>query len=778
MPFKYNHSKIEKKWQKIWQEKEIFKTKDISKKPKFYILDMFPYPSGKGLHVGHPRGFVATDIYSRYKRIKGFNVLHPMGFDAFGLPAENYALKNKIHPSLAIKENIKKYKKQLDLIGLDYDWARMVDTTNPDYYKWTQWIFLQMFKKGLAYESLEPINWCPTCQTGLANEDLEGGKCERCDSNIIKKPIKQWVLRITDYADRLLQGLENLDWPESIKELQKNWIGKSIGYVIDFKTNDQVVSVFTSRIDTLFGVSYLAVAPEHKILKSPLIKNKTEIEKYIKKSIQKPDIERSKEKTGILIEGLKAINPANNQEVPIWVADYVLPYYGTGAVMAVPAHDQRDYEFAQKFNLPIKKVIDNNIQGESFEELGQLINSDKFSGLNSNKAKKLIAELVKAKEKTTYKLKDWVFSRQRYWGEPIPLIHCQSCGVVPVSEKDLPLKLPQVKSYSITKTGESPLKNIDSWVKVKCPQCGQEAERETNTMPQWAGSSWYYLRYIDCQNKKALIDSKKEKYWMPIDFYVGGAEHATRHLIYARFWHKFLYDIKVVSSDEPFLKLKNQGMVLGTDHRKMSKRWGNVINPDNVIKEYGADAFRIYEMFMGPFDQETSWSDQGIKGAKRFLDRVWLLKEQSGNSCDNLMQKTIKKVTQDIEEFKFNTAISSLMILLNEMEKSKITKKDLKIFFILLYPFAPHLTSELWQINEFSGNIFSQKWPVFKEVKEEKIKIIIQVNGKVRSLIEVENDSSQKEIEEIALSKVKKWATSSIIKKTIFVPNKLINFVV
>ncbi|MDD5606380.1 MAG: leucine--tRNA ligase [Candidatus Pacebacteria bacterium] len=772
----YNHKKIDKKWQRIWGQKNTFKTQDFSKKPKFYILDMFPYPSGVGLHVGHPRGFVATDIYSRYKRIKGFNVLHPMGFDAFGLPAENYALKNKIHPEESVRKNIKRYREQLEIIGLDYDWSRTLSTTDPDYYKWTQWTFLQMFKKGLIYQSLEPINWCPKCKTGLANEDLEGDKCERCDTKIIKKPIKQWVIKITKYADRLLKDLEELNWPENIKELQRNWIGKSEGYVIEFKTNDKPVSVFTTRIDTLFGASYLAIAPEHELNKSSLIKNKKEVQKYVKKSLGKPDIERSQEKTGIQLKGIFANNPVNNEKIPVFTADYVLSYYGTGAVMAVPAHDQRDYEFSKKYNLKIKKVIKNDFQNKAFENFGILINSASFSGLESKKAQEKIAKLVKAEKKITYKLKDWVFSRQRYWGEPIPLIHCQKCGVVP--EKNLPLKLPKVKSYQSTKTGESPLKNINSWVKIKCPNCQGPAERETNTMPQWAGSCWYYLRYIDNKNDKKLIDPRKERYWMPVDFYVGGAEHATRHLIYARFWHKFLYDIGIVSEKEPFLKLKSPGMISGTDGRKMSKRWGNVINPDQVIQEYGADAFRTYEMFMGPFNQETAWSDKAIKGIRRFLDKVYLLKEQKGKDIEKLFQKTIKKVTQDIEEFKFNTAVSALMILLNEMEKSRITKKNLKIFLILLHPFAPHLTCEIWEKKEFADNVFFQKWPEFKEIKEEKTKIIVQVNGKVRSLLEIDSGLEQIEVEKIALSKIEKWTTKERVKKIVFIKDKLINFVI
>ncbi len=772
---KYDHNKIEKKWQKAWKDKKIYKTKDDGKKPKCYVLDMFPYPSGEGLHVGHPRGYIATDVYSRFKRMNGFNVLHPMGFDSFGLPAENYALKNKIHPEIAIKNNIKKFKKQLEMIGFDYDWDREIITSDPDFYKWTQWIFLKMFEKGLAYESYEPINWCSSCKTGLANEDLDGDKCERCTTPIVKKPMRQWVLKITDYAERMLEDLKDLkNWSESIKESQKNWIGKSEGLEVGFKLKaDELsieeVKIFTTRIDTIFGVTYVVIAPENKIIEKlkERIKNWSEVEKYIEETRNKSDLQRTelaKEKTGVKLEGIKAINPTNGEELPVWTADYVLGGYGTGAVMAVPAHDERDFEFAQKYKLPVSNA--------------DLI--DKDEAIKKADGKKTI----------NYKLKDWVFSRQRYWGEPIPLIHCEKCGVVPVPEKGLPVKLPKVKFYEPTDTGESPLAKMDKWVNVKCPRCGGKGKRETNTMPQWAGSSWYYLRYLDPKNKKAPVDKKKEKYWMNggVDMYVGGAEHATRHLIYARFWHKFLYDIGIVGNKEPFASLKNQGMIGGNDGRRMSKRWGNVVNPDDVVNEYGADSFRLYEMFMGPFDQSIPWDTKNIIGVKRFLDRVWkiqekVIKRKENTELESLIHKTIKKVSEDIENFHFNTSISSLMILLNEMERQEnISNEHYSLFIVLISPFAPHMAEELWMSvlnNKKSAHL--EKWPVFnKEKLQDKVfKLVVQIDGKVRDFFEVPLGISENDARVLTLKRenVKKWIGDKRVEKIIYVPNKIINIV-
>lgn len=1089
----YDHKKIEKKWQTKWSLDKTYRTTENSQKPKAYVLDMFPYPSGEGLHVGHPKGYIATDIYSRFKRMSGFNVLHPMGWDAFGLPAENYAIKNKINPAIAVKENIKYFKSQLEKIGLDYDWSKEINTTDPDYYKWTQWIFLQLYKNGLAYQSDEPINWCPSCKTGLANEDLEGNCCERCGSEIIKKPMRQWVLKITDYAERLLTDLKDLNWSESIKESQRNWIGRSEGfelsfplktkfkfvilhgwkgnsrsafipwlkkelesfghevvaldlphpfipdvieqaeevlakvkfdantvlvghslgsvvayrvleklnspikklvlvgglieprfrdktrlsakYLIDWKfnldkikknagkiiiledRNDQIipdgesvviqealggksyrldankshfcgqvepavlekcldqVKVFTTRPDTLFGATYLVLAPEHDLINEfeTKIDNLAEVKKYITKTKKKTEVDRlsvNKEKTGIALKGLKVFNPLNHQELPLWVADYVLPDYGTGAVMAVPAHDERDYQFAQKFSLPIIQVItkenapiksylmgarditdaeleeagatiyEKKPNGDrllildkkllpAYEELisrkltpgfwneylgneivfifknkkekiqkliltpatagqieqlvkefinqsedlnknvwqlladndwyqdliihteeGLLINSEQFNHLKSSKAKEAITKSTRGKRVIKYKLRDWVFSRQRYWGEPIPIIHCPNCGVVPVAEKELPVKLPPVKSYLPTGTGESPLAKIDKWVKVFCPLCRSQARRETNTMPQWAGSSWYYLRYLDPKNNKFLVDKNKDHYWSPVDVYVGGTEHATRHLIYARFWHKFLQDIGVVNYPEPFKQLKNQGLILGVDGRKMSKRWGNVINPDQVIKDYGADTLRVYEMFMGPFEQGNAWSDNNLIGSRRFIEKIWRLswkldtskKLLRGKQNDNLLHRTIKQITRDINNFNFNTAISALMILVNDWDKQeKIGVAEFKILLKLLAPFIPHLSEELWFNLGEKKSIHLSPWPEFDQQKlvDKEIKIVIQINGKVRAILQLPPKQTEKEIIKIALNQpsIKKHLLAGKYKKTIFVKDRLLNFV-
>ncbi len=798
----YNHKEIEPKWQKYWSKKGIYKSKDPTtrsarsgQEKKSYVLDMFPYPSGEGLHVGHPKGYIATDIYSRYKKMSGHSILHPMGWDAFGLPAENYAIKTKTHPRQAVEKNIKRYKEQLSIIGFNYDWSREINTTDPAYYKWTQWIFLQMYKKGLAFQSNDPINWCPSCQTGLANEDLDDGKCERCGSVVEKRPMRQWVLKITDYAERMLKDLDTLDWPESVKESQRNWIGKSEGAEINFKTTrGDNFSVFTTRPDTIFGATYLVLSPEHPFIQKNQknITNFAEVAEYVSKAKNKTEIERTsvgKEKTGVEVIGIKVTNPATQEEIPVWVADYVLASYGTGAIMAVPAHDERDFEFAKKYNLPIKEVVtsDGSIP---FTGSGKLINSEQFNGQDSDMAKKAITEFAGGKMVTKYKLRDWVFSRQRYWGEPIPLIHCEKCGVVAVPEKDLPVKLPDVKNYAPTGTGESPLAAIEKWVNVKCPQCKSWAKRETNTMPQWAGSCWYYLRYIDPKNKKALVDPKKEKYWAPVDVYVGGAEHATRHLIYARFWHKFLLDIGVVSTLEPFTKLYNVGLILAEDGRKMSKRYGNVINPDDVVNTYGADTFRIYEMFMGPFTQSSSWDTKSIMGSRRFVERIWRLSEkvvpkttEQNKKLETLLHATIKKVGSDIETFSFNTAISSLMILSRELEEAKeISAADYKTFLQLIAPFAPHVADELWVTQKNKKSIHESEWPVFDPAKivTDTMKIVIQVNGKVRDEFEITPGAEEDRVKEMALSRdvVKKWLNGAIPARVIYVKGKLVNIVI
>ena len=959
----YNHKKIEKDIQRKWTKEKIYTTKE-SKKDKFYILDMFPYPSGEGLHVGHPKGYIATDIISRMRRMQGFNVLHPMGFDAFGLPAENYALKTKTNPMVSVAKNVNRYKKQLEILGLDYDWSREINTTDPEYYKWTQWIFLQLFKKGLAFESFEPINWCPSCKTGLANEDIEEGKCERCGTVIEKKPMRQWVLKITDYAERLLEDLDAKDrdgkalieWPEHIKESQRNWIGRSEGALIKFKIaisdskleKETDIEVFTTRPDTLFGVTYLVLAPEHALVQKLLAntKNSEEIISYINLSKNKNQIERTdekKEKSGIELKGVFVINPANNEKIPVWIADYVLADYGTGAAMAVPAHDERDWDFAKKYGLEVKQVIapyfENNTdliprkdketivrsnihaiiknpktnkylvqkwreQGwqsfvtggvendedivdaakrEVLEETGYknlkyipkttetwevhsyfyathknvnrymkaraiffelvdeersdihsddkdkydivwldesevrdylsygnqkviwdffanstayidggvLINSGQFNGKKSSEIMKDITSYVGGRWVTKYKLRDWVFSRQRYWGEPIPVIHCSKCGIIPVPEKDLPVTLPKVKSYEPTGTGESPLAAIDKWVNVKCPKCKSLAKRETNTMPQWAGSSWYYLRYMDPNNKKQLVDPKKENYCAPVDMYVGGAEHATRHLIYARFWHKFLYDIEVVSTQEPFYKLYPVGLIMGEDGRKMSKRFGNVINPDQIADQFGADTLRIYEMFMGPFDQQISWSTDSIVGCRRFIEKIWrlqdkLIDDKKANTdpeLESLIHKTIKKVEDDVMLMRFNTAISAMMIMINKIEESNaIRKSDFEIIIKLLSPFAPHMTDQIWRNIGKKGSIHISVWPKFnpQKIQTEKVTIVVQVNGKVRGNFITNKSTTSAELENIAknIPEVGKWIHGKEIVKTIVIEGKLVNIVI
>lgn len=786
---KYNPQKIEKKWQDFWSKNKTFATMDNSKKEKFYVLDMFPYPSGAGLHVGHPRGYTATDFIAKMMQMKGKNVLHPMGWDAFGLPAENYAIKNKVHPDKFTQKNIENFKKQLTMMGLIYDTDREINTTDPTYYKWTQWIFLQLFKKGLAYETKAPINFCPSCKTGLANEEVENGLCKRCHNQVKRKKIRQWVLKITAYADRLLKDLNLLDWPEPIKEMQKNWIGKSEGATIKFPIKNRHnsvamskargsqspihIEVFTTRPDTLFGCTYVVLAPENELINNlkPQIKNWLEVEKYINNAKNKSDLSRieQKEKTGVKLEGINAINPVNNEKIPVFVADYVLGDYATGAIMCVPAHDERDFEFAQKFNLPIIEVISKTGKpqkelNEAYIENGQLINSAKFNGTSNNKAKKEIINWLKEKNladfTTTYKLRDWIFSRQRYWGEPIPVVHCKKCGLVALSEKDLPLKLPHVKNYEPTGTGESPLANIKNWVNTTCPKCGDPAKRETNTMPQWAGSCWYYLRYLDPKNNQKLVDEKVEKYFMPVDLYVGGAEHAVLHLLYARFWHKLLYDLKIVSTIEPFQKLVNVGIILAPNGKKMSKSLGNVINPDKLIEKYGADAFRIYEGFIGPFRERLSWDEKGIVGAKRFLDRIWNLIKEDNRTSENKelalkINQLVDKVETDIADFNFNTAISSIMEFTNLAQEKKLTKNEKEILVKLLAPFAPHLCEEIWQKTwKNKDSIFQSAWPKIDKtnLKALEITLVIQVNGKTRGSIKIPADANQK-IAEAAIKK-------------------------
>ena len=796
----YNHKEIEKKWQEYWDKNNSYTTKEDSKNPKFYVLDMFPYPSGEGLHVGHPKGYVATDIIARMKRAQGFNVLHPMGWDAFGLPAENFAIKTGTHPEVITAKNIANIKRQMRMIGLSYDWDREINTTDPEYYKWTQWIFLKLFENGLAYKKNLPINWCPSCKTGLANEEVADGKCERCGAETTKKDIDQWVLKITNYADKLLEGLDDIDWPDKIKEMQKNWIGRSEGLEIKFLINNsKEVSVFTTRIDTLFGCTYLVLAPEHPLINELPIENKEEVLAYIEKAKNKSERDRIsevKDKSGVELKGVTAINPINGKEIRVFIADYVLAHYGTGAVMAVPAHDERDFDFAKKYNIEIIEVIDgkNKKEGEAFTEDGILFNSPNFDGLSSEEGRTKVGEFLakqeKAEKKVNYKLRDWVFSRQRYWGEPIPIIHCSRCGMVTVPESELPLKLPHVDKYEPTGTGESPLAAITDWVNVKCPKCGGEAKRETNTMPQWAGSCWYYLRFLDAHNSKEIFKKEIEKKWMPVDLYVGGAEHAVLHLLYSRFWHKFMYDIGVVSTKEPFYKLRNIGLILAPDGQKMSKSKGNVISPDVIVDEFGADTLRCYEMFMGPFDQAIQWNEQGVKGVSRFLTRLWDTiieckdnKESSAEVIANV-HKLNKKVSDDLSKMKFNTPIASFMEFVNYIseKKSELGRAEIERILKLLSIFTPHLCEELWNIIGNKEGILLEKWPEADSslIKEEKVTIIVQIDGKVRDRIEIEVDASKEEVEKFAMESeaVKKWTEGKEIKEVFFVENKLINICV
>jgi len=803
----YDHKKIEDKWQKKWEEEDSSKADNQSDKPKFYTLVEFPYPSGAGLHVGHVRSYTALDVFSRKLRMQGYNVLYPMGWDAFGLPTENYAIKTKIHPRIATEQNITTFRKQLNSLGLSYDWSREINTTDPKYYKWTQWIFLQLLKHNLAYKKKMPINWCLSCKIGLANEEVVDSKCERCGGDTEKREKEQWMLAITKYADRLIDDLNTVDYLERIKTQQINWIGRSEGAEFHLTINNSplTINVYTTRLDTVFGMTYAVVAPEHEIIEKlkDKIENYPEVKKYIIKAQNKTEIERTeegKEKTGIELKGIKAINPFTNQEIPVFVGDYVLGHYGTGAVMAVPAHDIRDFLFAKKYNIKIIEVIKNkentsSIEKEAFIDDGILVNSVKYNNLTSEQAREKMTQWLEekgiGKKKINYKLRDWVFSRQRYWGEPIPVVHCEKCGIVPIPENELPVELPDVKSYEPTDTGESPLAKVTEWVNKNCPQCGGPAKRETDTMPNWAGSSWYFLRYLDPQNDKALAAPEKLKYWMPVNLYNGGMEHTTLHLLYSRFWNKFLFDIGVAPTSEPYAKRISHGMILAEDGKKMSKSLGNVINPDDVVNEYGADVLRLYEMFMGPFDQAIPWDTKGMLGVKRFLEKVWKMQDRitdkefgiKNNKLKSLLHKTIKKVTENIENFRFNTAISSMMILMNEFEKEeKISENHYSLFLAILSPFAPHIAEELWEQLGNKESIFKQTWPEYdkKLVIDETFNLVLQVNGKVRDTVEAPVGITETEALKLALGndKIKKWTDGKEIIKKIFVKGRLVNIVI
>lgn len=834
---KYPFNEIETKWQKYWEDNKTFKTiedESFPKEKRSYVLDMFPYPSGAGLHVGHPEGYTATDIYCRYLRMNGYNVLHPMGFDSFGLPAENYAIKTGTHPYVTTQRNIDNFRRQIKSLGFSYDWDREISTCDSDYYKWTQWIFLQLYKKGLAYEAFTPINWCPNCKTGLANEEVKEGRCERCGTKVEKKNIRQWMLKITSYADKLLKGLDDLDWPESVKAMQRNWIGRSEGASVLFKLekSDDYLEVFTTRCDTLFGATYMVIAPEHPLVNKITTKEQKEkVAKYLNEAKHKSDLERTdlaKDKTGVF-SGSYAINPINGKLLPIWIADYVLISYGTGAIMAVPAHDERDWEFAKKFNLPIIEVLKGkcDVQEKAWTEDGLHVNSGFLDGLNKKDAiEKVLTFLEENKcghKAVNYKLRDWVFSRQRYWGEPIPLVHCPECGIVPLEEKDLPLLLPQVNKYEPSGTGESPLVNVDEWVNCTCPKCGGKAKRETNTMPQWAGSCWYYLRYIDPKNSTRFVSQEKENYWLPVNLYVGGAEHAVLHLLYSRFWHHVLYDLGLVSTPEPFKRLVNQGMITSFAYQranktlvpsdlveekdgkyyskedgeeltqviaKMSKSLKNVVNPDDFIRDYGADSVRMYEMFMGPLTESKPWATQGFIGVYRFLDKVWKLATEKEikdieptKEVEKLMHKTIKKVTQDTSSLNFNTAISQMMVFVNELSKTTILPKvALENLVLLLSPYTPHLAEELWQMLGHEPSVSKENWPLWNEekTKDEEIELVIQINGKLRARIKTSAQSSKEDLLNTAKNDetVQKWLEGKEIIKEIVVPGKLVNIVV
>lgn len=802
MTEEYSPKKIEKKWQEIWKEESAFRTGIDKSKPKYYALVEFPYPSGQGLHVGHPRPYTALDIIARKRRLEGYNVLYPMGWDAFGLPTENYAIKNKIHPRIVTENNIKHFKEQLESLGYSFDWDREINTTDTGYYKWTQWIFLKLFEKGLAYKAEMPINWCTSCQVGLANEEVVNGVCERCGSEVVHKVKSQWMLKITAYADRLIDDLDLVDYADRIKNQQKNWIGRSEGAEIDFKLSgkEETLKIFTTRPDTLFGATYMVISPEHGLLdkyKSD-ITNWEEITAYREAAAKKSDFERAelaKEKTGVEIQGVAAVNPVTGKEVPIWISDYVLMTYGTGAIMAVPAHDTRDWEFAKKFGLPIIPVIEGgNVEEEAFTDYnGKLINSEFLNGLYVTEAKKRMTEWIEekgiGKKTVNFKLRDWVFSRQRYWGEPIPLVHCDKCGYVPVPESELPLLLPETESYEPGENGESPIARMTDWVETTCPHCGGHAHRETDTMPQWAGSSWYFLRYIDPHNTEAFASKEALDYWLPVDWYNGGMEHTTLHLLYSRFWHKVLYDLGYVSEPEPYRKRTSHGMILGENGEKMSKSRGNVINPDDIVNEFGADTLRTYEMFIGAFELSAAWSNDGVKGCRRFLDRVWklqdILTEESGYSreLEVKMHQTIKKVSLDFEGLKFNTAIAALMSLINDFNKQgKVTRDEYRTFLILLNPVAPHMTEELWSLAGFEGRLYKVSWPVWEEEKtiENQVEIAVQVNGKLKATVLIGRGEEQESVKDKVMNTeaVKQFLEGKSIVKEIYVKDKIYNIVV
>ena len=809
----YNPHEIEKKWQDIWEKEDAFCALDDKSKPKFYALIEFPYPSGQGLHVGHPRPYTALDIVARKRRLQGYNVLFPIGWDAFGLPTENYAIQNKIHPKTVTEQNVARFKKQMQSLGFSFDWSREVNTTDPDYYKWTQWIFLKLFENGLAYKKEASINWCTSCKVGLANEEVVNGTCERCHGEVVRKVKNQWMLKITEYAERLLEDLDTVDYFERIKIQQENWIGRSTGAEVDFQVivdaegtaNESAIDtklrVFTTRPDTLFGSTYMVIAPEHPLIEDykDHIKNFEELLAYREMTNRKSDFERTeltKEKSGVEIEGLKAINPVNGEKIPIFISDYVLMSYGTGAIMAVPGHDTRDWEFARAFNLPIVEVVaGGNIEEEAYMDIenGVMVNSDFLNGMQVGDAKEAItARLVEkgiGEAKVNYKLRDWVFSRQRYWGEPIPLVHCDECGWVPIPESELPLLLPEVESYQPTETGESPLAKMTDWVNTSCPKCGGKAERETDTMPQWAGSSWYFLRYTDPHNNDTLASKENLEYWTPVDWYNGGMEHTTLHLLYSRFWHKFLYDIGVVPTSEPYLKRTSHGMILGENNEKMSKSRGNVINPDDIVGEFGADTLRLYEMFIGDFERSVPWSTSGVRGCRRFLERLWRIQEFLEEDEDITPQletnihKTIKKVNEDYENLKYNTAIAAMMTLVNDFYAfGRVTRGDFNVLLMLLNPVAPHITEELWSIHNSNSRLTDQKWPEWDESKtvEDIVEIAVQVNGKVRGKVVLSTDAAQEEARAAAMEdeKVKSFCEGKQIVKVIYVPGRILNIVV
>ena len=798
----YNHREVETKWQDIWDKEKAFATSTDYSKPKYYALVEFPYPSGQGLHVGHPRPYTALDIVARKRRMQGYNVLYPMGWDAFGLPTENYAIKNHIHPKIVTKNNVARFKNQLHSLGYSFDWDREINTTDPKYYKWTQWIFLKLFKAGLAYKTEMPINWCTSCKVGLANEEVVNGVCERCGSEVVRKVKSQWMLKITAYAEKLIEGLDTVDYIERVKVSQKNWIGKSTGAEVDFvlKDKEDKLTVYTTRPDTLFGVTYMVMSPEHPFIDKykDSIKNWDDVVAYREMAAKKSDFERTeiaKDKTGVMLDGLTAVNPVNGKEIPVWISDYVLMTYGTGAIMAVPAHDERDWEFAKKFNMPIIEVVAGSpvdVNEAVFTDVatGTLVNSEFLNGLSVADAKKKIIEFLTEKgighEKTNYKLRDWVFSRQRYWGEPIPIVKCEKCGYVPLPESELPLELPDVESYMPTDNGESPLAHMTDWVNTTCPCCGGSAKRETDTMPQWAGSSWYFLRYTDPTNENALASPEALKYWMPVDWYNGGMEHTTLHLLYSRFWHRFLYDEGVVPCPEPYQKRTSHGMILGSNGEKMSKSRGNVVNPDDIVREYGADTLRTYEMFIGAFDLSASWSEDGVKGCRRFLERVWklqdILTDDEGYSADmeTKMHQTIKKVSSDFESLKYNTAIAAMMSLINDFyKKNAVTKGEFKTLLTLLNPVAPHITEELWQANGFDGRLYQTSWPEYDEEKtvESTIELAVQINGKMKGTLKVSKDEQKDNILAMAKEMLGDKLTGTIVKE-IYVPGRIVNIVV